>query len=85
VTKELAQEQVDAVDVTAAPDRVLDQRACCLSGVQLRRDAGEQVINRRGVVIQKPSRPKNHVPCTSSPFTGEAQLPGSARAIGFVS
>ena len=83
--KELAQEQVDAVDVTAPPARVLDQRACCPSGVQLRRDAGEQVINPRGVLTQRPSRPKNHVPRTSSPFTGEAQLPGSAQAIGFVS
>jgi len=49
------------------------------------RDAGEQVVDRQGVVTTEAFAPEEPRAPTSSPFTGEAQLPGLARAIGFVS
>jgi len=40
------------------PPRGLDQRPCWPSGVQLQRDAGEQVIDRRGVVTPEALAPE---------------------------
>ena len=83
--KELALEQVDGVDVIAPPARRSRPTGLLAERRPLRRGAGEQVIDRRGVVTSEAFAPEEPRAPHLVAVQGEAQLPGLARAIGLVS
>ena len=85
VRKELALEQVDGVDVIAPPARRSRPTGLLAERRPLRRGAGEQVIDRRGVVTSEAFAPEEPRAPHLVAVQGEAQLPGLARAIGLVS